>query len=98
MNILIWTIVGEIILFDGKDLSSSEIYFLCVVFSVVSEAEDEQVTLGDLSVENIAFGACFGRKQSSFVIGFFASQSELNWVKMIINAFEDLVQWFILQN
>lgn len=78
MNILIWTIVkrDNMISLMAKIYRAPKYIFLCVVFSVVSEAEDEQVTLGDLSVENIAFGACFGRKQSSFVIGFL--QADLN--------------------
>lgn len=54
MNILIWTRCNLCSIGVQK-------YFLCFVFSVTSEAEDEQVTPGDLSVENIVLGACFGR-------------------------------------
>lgn len=46
MNILIWTRCNLCSIGVQK-------YFLCFVFSVTSEAEDEQVTPGDLSVENL---------------------------------------------
>lgn len=45
-----------------------EKYFLSVVFPVISGAEDEQVTLRDLSVENIVLGSCFGRKYATVVL------------------------------